>query len=75
MGVHEFLFVYGDRPETGARSDDLTVKTMIKEARQFAERAELIWIATTWGYYRPSACSHLEAERRLSSGPGHLFGR
>jgi 5,10-methylenetetrahydrofolate reductase len=40
-GVHEFLFVYGDRPETGARSDDLTVKTMIKEARQFAERADL----------------------------------
>ena len=25
-GVNEFLFVYGDRPETGARSDDLTVK-------------------------------------------------
>ncbi len=41
-GVDEFLFVYGDRPETGARSDDLTVKTMISEAREFAERTELI---------------------------------
>src|SRR6204780_53809 len=41
-GVNEFLFVYGDRPETGARSDDLTVKSMITEARAFAERAEMI---------------------------------
>jgi 5,10-methylenetetrahydrofolate reductase len=35
-GVHEFLFVYGDRPETGARSDDLTVRSMIDEARRFS---------------------------------------
>src|SRR5437867_8682716 len=34
-GVSEFLFVYGDRPETGARSDDLTVRSMITEARRF----------------------------------------
>lgn len=34
-GVDEFLFVYGDRPETGRRSDDLTVRTMIAEARRF----------------------------------------
>src|SRR4051794_22767391 len=34
-GVDEFLFVYGDRPETGARSDDLTVRSMIAEARQY----------------------------------------
>jgi methylenetetrahydrofolate reductase (NADPH) len=40
-GVNEFLFVYGDRPETGARSDDLTVRTMIAEARQFAARPEV----------------------------------
>src|ERR1700689_2000552 len=37
-GVDEFLFVYGDRPETGARSDDLTVKAMIREAREFAKQ-------------------------------------
>lgn len=41
-GVNEFLFVYGDRPETGARSDDLTVKSMISEARGFAERTRMI---------------------------------
>ncbi|MGD0394048.1 MAG: methylenetetrahydrofolate reductase [Acidimicrobiales bacterium] len=37
-GVDEFLFVYGDRPETGSRSDDLTVRRMIAEARRFSDR-------------------------------------
>lgn len=37
-GVDEFLFVYGDRPETGRRSDDLTVSSMIREAREFEAR-------------------------------------
>jgi 5,10-methylenetetrahydrofolate reductase len=36
-GVDEFLFVYGDRPESGSRSDDLDVRSMITEARDFAE--------------------------------------
>lgn len=36
-GVEEFLFVYGDRPETGRRSDDLTVRSMIEMARNFAD--------------------------------------
>jgi 5,10-methylenetetrahydrofolate reductase len=40
-GVNEFLFVYGDRPETGSRSDDLTVRSMITEARQFAHRPDV----------------------------------
>ena len=35
-GVDEFLFVYGARPESGQRSDDLTVRSMIAEARQFS---------------------------------------
>ena len=35
-GVDEFLFVYGDRPESGKRSDDLTVRSMIREARDFS---------------------------------------
>ncbi len=37
-GVDEFLFVYGDRPESGRRSDDLTVRTMLEEARRFDQR-------------------------------------
>ena len=36
-GVEEFLFVYGDRPESGHRSDDLTVRSMIDLAREFSE--------------------------------------
>jgi methylenetetrahydrofolate reductase (NADPH) len=40
-GVGEMLFVYGDRPETGRRSDDLTVRTMIDLAREFS--AEHDW--------------------------------
>src|SRR5436305_9928654 len=40
-GVDEFLFVYGDRPETGRRSDDLTVRSMIEEARRFAGDAHI----------------------------------
>src|SRR5580704_4896581 len=39
-GVNEFLFVYGDRPEAGARSDDLTVRSMLAEARRFSQRGE-----------------------------------
>src|ERR1051326_7901688 len=35
-GVGEFLFVYGDRPETGARSDDLPVRPMLAEDPGFS---------------------------------------
>lgn len=38
-GVEEMLLVYGDRPETGRRSDDLTVRSMIAEARELAGRS------------------------------------
>lgn len=38
-GVDEFLFVYGDRPESGSRSDDLTVRSMLEEARRFADES------------------------------------
>ena len=40
-GVDEFLFVYGDRPETGSRSDDLTVRSMLAEARRFCDRGDV----------------------------------
>jgi 5,10-methylenetetrahydrofolate reductase len=39
-GVEEFLFVFGDRPETGHRSDDLTVRTMIDLAREFSREQD-----------------------------------
>ena len=40
-GVSDFLFVYGDRPESGRRSDDLTVASMLQAGRRFGERADL----------------------------------
>ena len=40
-GVDEFLFVYGDRPESGRRSDDLTVRTMIGQATDFSAKHAL----------------------------------
>lgn len=38
-GVGEFLLVYGDRPESGRRSDDVTVRRMIDEVRSFGASA------------------------------------
>jgi len=32
--------VYGDRPETGSRSDDLTVRAMIDEAKHFSSTSD-----------------------------------
>jgi methylenetetrahydrofolate reductase (NADPH) len=36
-GVDEFLFVYGDAPASGARTGQLTVRSMIEHLRQFGE--------------------------------------
>ncbi|HET6212144.1 MAG TPA: methylenetetrahydrofolate reductase [Micromonosporaceae bacterium] len=35
-GVSEFLFVYGDKPTAGDRTSELTVRTMIEQARGLA---------------------------------------
>ena len=32
-GVEQFLFVHGDKPTAGGRTSELTVRTMIEEAR------------------------------------------
>jgi 5,10-methylenetetrahydrofolate reductase len=36
-GVDPFLFVYGDEPLAGARTSELTVRTMLTEGRAYAE--------------------------------------
>lgn len=36
-GVDEFLFVYGDEPAAGARTGQLTVRSMIEGLRQFSD--------------------------------------
>jgi 5,10-methylenetetrahydrofolate reductase len=36
-GVEEFLFVYGDKPSTGGRTSELTVRSMVDHARAATE--------------------------------------
>ena len=36
-GVDQFLFVYGDKPSSGNRTSDLTVRAMVEETRSLAE--------------------------------------
>ncbi|HET6954471.1 MAG TPA: methylenetetrahydrofolate reductase [Acidimicrobiales bacterium] len=38
-GVERFLFVYGDKPTTGGRTSELTVRSMLESARTAAGRA------------------------------------
>ncbi|MGW0226858.1 methylenetetrahydrofolate reductase [Actinopolymorpha singaporensis] len=40
-GVERFVFVYGDKPTSGNRTGDLTVRAMLEEVRRFAEEPEL----------------------------------
>ena len=35
-GVDQFLFIYGDEPLAGARTSELTVRTMLDEGRTYA---------------------------------------
>jgi methylenetetrahydrofolate reductase (NADPH) len=39
-GVDQFLFVYGDKPTSGGRTSDLTVRAMIEEARRLPAEPE-----------------------------------
>jgi 5,10-methylenetetrahydrofolate reductase len=36
-GVDQFLFIYGDEPQAGARTSELTVSTMLDEGRAYSE--------------------------------------
>lgn len=40
-GVEEFLFVYGDKPTTGGRTSELTVRSMIEHARAATDSVPL----------------------------------
>jgi methylenetetrahydrofolate reductase (NADPH) len=40
-GVEEFLFVYGDKPTTGGRTSELTVRSMIEHARNATQSTAL----------------------------------
>lgn len=61
-GIDEFLFVYGDRPRTGGRAGDLTVATMLEEARRFtSDHAEPLRVGVAAGLSPPPAWK-LEAD-------------
>jgi methylenetetrahydrofolate reductase (NADPH) len=36
-GVDQFLLVYGDKPQAGGRTSELTVRAMVEEGRRFSE--------------------------------------
>ncbi len=40
-GVDQFLFVYGDEPLAGTRTSELTVRTMLREGRTYADSLEV----------------------------------
>lgn len=43
-GVEEFLFVYGDKPTTGGRTSELTVRSMMEHARAATDSTALTGI-------------------------------
>ena len=74
-GVDEFLFVYGDRPESGSRSDDLTVRSMIDRGAPFRCRLGTRFEPVAARCHNSTASSAcLEARSRLPVRPGELFG-
>ena len=75
-GVDEFLFVYGDRPESGSRSDDLTVRSMIAEARDVPCRSRIRQrpVHDRRHVDAPPAAG-VEARRRPAVRPGLVLAR
>ena len=65
-GVDEFLFVYGDDPLAGARTSELTVRTMLTEGRAYA--------ATLDGGRGGGGRSRGRGGARHASGPPMHFG-
>jgi methylenetetrahydrofolate reductase (NADPH) len=74
-GVDQFLFVYGDKPSSGGRTSDLSVRTMIEEVRTLPADKAFAGVAEfRVGPPRPCApclpgrrprtsCSHRSASR------------
>ena len=75
-GVSQFLFVYGDKPSSGGRTSDLTVRSMIDEARRLRHRPGVhrSTRVADRGRRLPAAPAPLEAIRRLPVHPDQLLG-
>ena len=77
-GVGEFLFVYGDKPSSGGRTSELTVRSMIEEARSCTAADPAFAGVRGLADRRrrgPAAPAPVEACRRLHLQPGQLLGR
>ena len=76
-GVDQFLFVYGDRPTSGARTGQLTVRSMIEELRAFpADLHSFGRPAVPRGRRRRRGpAARVEARRRLPVRAGALLAR
>ena len=61
-GVDEFLFVYGDDPAAGARTGQLTVRSMIEHLRRFGEEHHAAFRAGVTTRLRPLPAWKREAD-------------
>jgi methylenetetrahydrofolate reductase (NADPH) len=70
-GVREFLLVHGDRPETGTRSDDVSVRRMIEEIRTFGAGPEFAGS----GQFGVSVACGLSSLASFKSGADAVFAQ
>jgi len=70
-GVREFLLVHGDRPESGQRSDDVTVGRMIEEIRTFGNGPDVAGDTP----FRVSVASRLGPLARFKAGADAVFAQ
>jgi methylenetetrahydrofolate reductase (NADPH) len=68
-GVSQFLFVYGDKPSSGGRTSDLTVRSMIEEARNCSTDPVFTGVAP----WRIGAAASLRPLPRWKHGADFLF--
>src|ERR1700760_953792 len=68
-GVSQFLFVYGDKPSSGGRTSDLTVRSMIEEARDCATDPVFAGVAP----WRIGAAASLRPLPRWKQSADFLF--
>ena len=65
-GVDQFLFVYGDEPLAGARTSELTVRTMLTEGRAYAGRRWPVPTPCRCASARPAGCGRLPAWKQAA---------
>ena len=73
-GVDQFLFVYGDRPSSGARTAQLTVRSMIEELRSFPFEPSRSAVSCR-RHHRYRQPPSMEARRRFPLRSGVLLAR